>query len=414
MAPINSTATKYQSKNIQSLKQNLNKRVMEYKTMHNIKVNNKDSWEKIEIDLFAKSMGRHIPVSKAVNNCPSTKLPCKCSKWPDLASPFVYCTKSFKWLANAFSHNAPGLFKLSECRELQKFIRMYNKCTVMTIKKATDEQIRKDIVRTFPNNEYFELNNSGYFSMYKVLAAYSNLNEMMNEHIESKRLSMQDQDSSSEDKEDTPRFLPRSAFRKNRNKLLRNEVVDSFWELSFEDSTQYVQGMNFIVGILWYHLSPELAFCLFVKLMKDYDMEDNYTPGLSGFKAKSEKLNSLIQKHLPELHDFFESKMIFIEMFTVELIMGLWGSILPFDNLMRFYDYFFSYKWNYFYGFIITFLEEIQDALMAKDDPGEIIQLLKDYTFEFRVNHKSERVSIPWGLILTNALDWVHKNQITN
>lgn len=57
--------------------------------------------------------------------------------------------------------------------------------------------------------------------------------------------------------------------------------------------------------------------------MKDYDMEDNYTPGLSGFKAKSEKLNSLIQKHLPELHDFFESKMIFIEMFTVELIMGL-------------------------------------------------------------------------------------------
>lgn len=81
---------------------------------------------------------------------------------------------------------------------------------------------------------------------------------------------------------------------------------------------------------------------------------------------------------------------------------------------MRFYDYFFSYKWHYFYGFIIMFLKEIQDALMAKDDPGEIIQLLKDYTFEFRVNHKSERVSIPWGLILTNALDWVHKNQITD
>lgn len=43
MAPINSTVVKYQSKNIQSLKQNLNKRVMEYKTMHNIKINNKDS-----------------------------------------------------------------------------------------------------------------------------------------------------------------------------------------------------------------------------------------------------------------------------------------------------------------------------------------------------------------------------------
>ena len=49
--------------------------------------------------------------------------------------------------------------------------------------------------------------------------------------------------------------------------------------------------MNFIVGILSYHLSPELAFSLFVKLMKDYDLENNYSPGLVGFKEKSDVLN---------------------------------------------------------------------------------------------------------------------------
>lgn len=53
---------------------------------------------------------------------------------------------------------------------------------------------------------------------------------------------------------------------------------------------------------------------------------------------------------------------------------------------MRFYDYFFSYKWDFFYAFILMFLKEIQDSLMQKDDPADIIQLLKDYTFEFRVN----------------------------
>ena len=175
-----------------------------------------------------KSTGRCIPVSMAVNNCPATKLPCKCSKCPDLSTPYVYCTKSYKWLANAFSHKYPGLFKISECGELKKLIRMYNKCAVMTIKKTTDEQIRKDIVRTFPNNEYFELNNSGYFSMFKVLAAYSNLNDMMNDHIEEKRLSVIESEASTQNNKDTPRFMSRSAFRKNRNKLLRNEVIDSF------------------------------------------------------------------------------------------------------------------------------------------------------------------------------------------
>ena len=78
---------------------------------------------------------------------------------------------------------------------------------------------------------------------------------------------------------------------------------------------------------------------------------------------------------------------------------------------MRFYDYFFSYKWNFFYGFIVMFLKEIQGPLMLKEDPAEIIQLLKDYTFVFRINRDSEKTFIPWSKILSNALDWVLNSQ---
>lgn len=28
----------------------------------------------------------------------------------------------------------------------------------------------------------------------------------------------------------------------------------------------YVQGMNFIAAILWYHAEPDVAFCMFTKL----------------------------------------------------------------------------------------------------------------------------------------------------
>ena len=60
---------------------------------------------------------------------------------------------------------------------------------------------------------------------------------------------------------------------------------------------------------------------------------------------------------------------------------------------------------------------------MSKDDPAEIIQLLKDYTFNktqrkqdnFGLNESSgleegsSKINISWSLILLNALDWVHE-----
>lgn len=221
--------------------------------------------------------------------------------------------KSYKWLANAFSHRSPGLFDIKNCKELKKLIKLYNKWAVLPLDQNTEQQICKDIVRTFPSNMYFERNNSGYYSMYKVLAAYSNLDEITNrqsKNLKSFHDSGESQNSCRKFIEDSPRIPDRKAYRTRWNKILRNELIDSFCELSFEDSTQYVQGMNFIVGMLCYHLSPELAFCLFVKLMKDYDLEDNYTPGLKGFKMKSDRLNLHVQKYLPSLHSFFVSTPI--------------------------------------------------------------------------------------------------------
>ncbi|CAI2383088.1 unnamed protein product [Moneuplotes crassus] len=400
---------------IQSLKQSLKKRVMEYKTMHSICINQKDTGDKINLN---KSMrpGRIIPISKAVTNCPNSKLLCKCTKFSDLEAPYIYCTKSYVWLANAFCHSTPGSFSISNNRELQKLIKAYNKCSNMEIEKATEDQIRKDIVRTFSNN-------SGCHSMYKVLSAYSNLTKMQNDRLKKKESEpvLAAYESELRQCEETPRFISRSDIFNNNESSAHTEVQESFCEISFEDNTQYVQGMNFIVGILCHHLSPELAFCLFVKLMKDYDLEDNYTPGLCGFTKKSETLTNLIKIYLPDLYDFFERKSIFLEMFTVELIMGLCGSILPFDNLVRFYDYFLSYKWDYFYGFIIMFLKEIQGVLMSKEDPAEIIQILKEYTFNKtykqgpnnREPYQDGKMSLSWSLILSNALDWVRDYKVS-
>ena len=148
--------------------------------------------------------------------------------------------------------------------------------------------------------------------MFKVLCAYSNLNNLIeNQNQNDSKISSNSLNSSftnsTGNSSSPPSKNRRSSFRGNRNNNIRNDIIDSFLELSFSDWTNYVQGMNFIVGILSYHLSPELAFCIFVKLMKEYKLEENYMPGLPGFKEKSEELNKHIKRHLPLLNNYFVS-----------------------------------------------------------------------------------------------------------
>lgn len=95
----------------------------------------------------------------------------------------MYCSRGYKWLCTAFG-SWQGEFEPSQNRELKKFIHIYEKCTAIKQSPEIEEQIAKDIVRTFPNNIYFQKNNCGYFAMFKVLSAYSNLNELSKEQEE--------------------------------------------------------------------------------------------------------------------------------------------------------------------------------------------------------------------------------------
>lgn len=196
-----------------------------------------------------------------------------------------------------------------------KLIINARRCMSKKKQKSRSKKVRRscllntDIVRTFPNNPYFEKNNSGYYSMFKVLCAYSNLNNLIEDQYQTAldKLSSSPESSgtsSTGNSSSPPTKDRRRSFKRNRNNI-RNNIIDSFLEISFNESTNYVQGMNFIVGILVYHLSPELAFCIFVKLMKEYKLEENYVPGLPGFKEKSEELNKHLKRHLPLLNSYF-------------------------------------------------------------------------------------------------------------
>ena len=84
-------------KTIQSLKQNLKKRVMEYKTMNHINITSKETQDKVDLNISRQTKGRCVPVTKVINNWLGSKLPWKWSKFADISPPYVYWTRSYKW-----------------------------------------------------------------------------------------------------------------------------------------------------------------------------------------------------------------------------------------------------------------------------------------------------------------------------
>lgn len=136
--------------------------------------------------------------------------------------------------------------------------------------------------------------------------------------------------------------------------------------------------MNFAAGMMIFHAAPNIAFALFVKLLEDFDLRPNYLPGLPGLIEKCEEINQRFATHVPRAHRVLEqSGGIQAEMHSMEIVMGLFGSMMPMDSLTMFYDQFMREGWEAFFRVLIRFYRSIEDQIMTLEDPLDVIELVK-------------------------------------
>jgi len=48
----------------------------------------------------------------------------------------------------------------------------------------------------------------------------------------------------------------------------------------------------------------------------------------------------------------------------MELVMGMFGTMLPVENMSLLFDNFVKEKWNFFYKLMISFFKEIQRDML--------------------------------------------------
>lgn len=112
--------------------------------------------------------------------------------------------------------------------------------------------------------------------------------------------------------------------------------------------------MNFVAANFVYHCSPEVAFCLFTKLMRL--TSPNYDNELSGLRAKQLVLEEKLES-LPSICTHFQSLGVMTSMYSTEMIMSLMGCNLNLKQLASFYDKFLLYRWDYFYKVVLKALD---------------------------------------------------------
>jgi hypothetical protein len=122
-------------------------------------------------------------------------------------------------------------------------------------------------------------------------------------------------------------------FQSSESKTILFNVLKAY--TLYDNKWGYVQGMNFIAASLIYHSSPEIAFWLFVSLIFDYQLRDNYRIGFPGIKEINEDIKNLLRFKCPKLSKLFIETETDFEMFSLEIIMSLFGIAVPLSWTVR-------------------------------------------------------------------------------
>jgi len=86
------------------------------------------------------------------------------------------------------------------------------------------------------------------------------------------------------------------------------------------------------------------------------------------------------------------------QLHSMELIMGLFGTMLPVEHMTHLMDNFIHYGWNFFYKLLIVFYKEIEPRILKLEDAFDVVELVKSYAY---LNPNKEELD--WSSLINKA-----------
>ncbi|XP_048018402.1 ecotropic viral integration site 5 protein homolog isoform X2 [Megalobrama amblycephala] len=171
---------------------------------------------------------------------------------------------------------------------------------------------------------------------------------------------------------DLSRILPQhQLFQKHQDATCQEPLLNVLKAYSVLDrEIGYCQGSVFIVGLLLTQMAEEEAFCVFVRLMKDFRMRELYRSSMVELGCCIYQFDSMIQEQLPELHSHFQTQGFHTSMFSSSWFLNILLSSLPITAAMRTFDIFMCEGLEIVFRIGLAVLHMKQTELIKLDIEG--------------------------------------------
>jgi hypothetical protein len=142
---------------------------------------------------------------------------------------------------------------------------------------------------------------------------------------------------------DLARTFPDNDYFKDRQGLGQRSLFNVLKAYSIYDpEIGYCQGLAFVVGALLLNMPEEQTFCVFVKLMNEYNFRPMYTPKMIGLQLINYQFDALIKEQVPTVAQHLYALDIQSSMYASQWFMTIFAYRFPLDLVFRILDIIFA------------------------------------------------------------------------
>jgi hypothetical protein len=234
-----------------------------------------------------------------------------------------YCENYSNQIRSKISKSPPHSLRFISWKALHSFhldISDYNQLLNNQLEKNIEDWIRKDICRTFPENDKDKEE-----KLYRVLKVFS---------------------------------------------LIDREI-------------NYCQGMNFIAGFLLImsNFNEVETLCLFISLfmMNENILRGFYLDGFAVLKLFIFQFEKYLEKKEPKISSKFKYLNLPCEIWISPWFLCFFSANLPLIFAVRVWDCLLSYGLNFLIVFALCYMKYFRDEILNCQDSGDLLQVFRNF-----------------------------------
>ena len=170
-------------------------------------------------------------------------------------------------------------------------------------------------------------------------------------------------------------YLFKDKYGKGKRELLR---VLSKYSI-YNKKVGYIQGMAFICALLLTYMDEERSFFMLHTLVKKYELEKIYLPGLEDLKKKFYVLLNLEKKFIPKCYKIFVKDDVTPRCYASEWFISLFASNLDLNILVRIFDTFILEGFKVIYRFSLAFIKLKEDELIKSKNVDSTFLIMDNF-----------------------------------